>query len=647
MRTKLTIIGSLGLVAFALQTSVVLGQGPGTANYWLPADDTYTSSNDAAWSIGFVPDFNFDEAAVVTTNDNATTPLARVSGSLSTQPGALYIGELIGESGAVRVESGGNLTIGYLTGNSALGGVNVGLGGVGFLDVLPGGTLDGGYLTLGGQGGSVATLGGTAAGVTSVTIQGGGGNDGGEFGTTIGAQNTLRVVGPNVDYNTFTFQLASGGTLAAGITGASHSIIKSTNAVGINGTLRLDFDGVTPTVGDSWDLFDTPGVNGAFSSIEATGAAALPIGQTYVFSSAADGASTHGVVGRVSVEQRLVLSVNRDTGAVAIQNGAMPVSFDGYSISSQFGALNPSSWNSLDDQGVSDWRESPANGSGTRLSELKPTTSTAVSAGPGFNLGNVFDYATPTEFGAETEDLAFEYYTEAGDKFQGTIIYEGIKFNNNLLLVVDPADGQAQLVNDSSFDINLDGYWISSVSGSLQGGNGDWNSLDDQNAAGGAWTEANPTANNLVELQAQGDTMLAAGARYNLGTLFDTAGEQDLVLRYLFPEDETFTRFGAVDYRAVDGGLTGDYNGDGVVNAADYTVWRDADGSSVPPGTGADGSGDGLVNGADYDLWVANYGASVGASVVTTPTATPEPSALVVLLFVSAAACNARMRASR
>ncbi|MEN0110275.1 MAG: fibronectin type III domain-containing protein, partial [Planctomycetota bacterium] len=45
----------------------------------------------------------------------------------------------------------------------------------------------------------------------------------------------------------------------------------------------------------------------------------------------------------------------------------------------------------------------------------------------------------------------------------------------------------------------------------------------------------------------------------------------------------------------------GDYNGDGVVNAADYTLWRDAESTIVAPRTGPDADGSGLVDAADYD----------------------------------------------
>lgn len=54
--------------------------------------------------------------------------------------------------------------------------------------------------------------------------------------------------------------------------------------------------------------------------------------------------------------------------------------------------------------------------------------------------------------------------------------------------------------------------------------------------------------------------------------------------------------------------LSGDYNGDNKVNAADYTVWRDASGKTVVPYTGGDGNGDGVVDALDYEVWVSQYG---------------------------------------
>jgi hypothetical protein len=56
--------------------------------------------------------------------------------------------------------------------------------------------------------------------------------------------------------------------------------------------------------------------------------------------------------------------------------------------------------------------------------------------------------------------------------------------------------------------------------------------------------------------------------------------------------------------------LVGDYNENGVVDAADYVVWRHTLGETGA-GLAADGDGSGAVDQADYDLWRANFGAIV------------------------------------
>ena len=56
--------------------------------------------------------------------------------------------------------------------------------------------------------------------------------------------------------------------------------------------------------------------------------------------------------------------------------------------------------------------------------------------------------------------------------------------------------------------------------------------------------------------------------------------------------------------------LAGDYNGDGTVNAADYTIWRNTKGSADD--LRADGNHNGIVDQGDYDLWHANFGQTAG-----------------------------------
>ncbi|HEX4413779.1 MAG TPA: dockerin type I repeat-containing protein [Lacipirellulaceae bacterium] len=54
--------------------------------------------------------------------------------------------------------------------------------------------------------------------------------------------------------------------------------------------------------------------------------------------------------------------------------------------------------------------------------------------------------------------------------------------------------------------------------------------------------------------------------------------------------------------------IYGDYNRDGKVDLADYSIWRHENGTTVAPFSGADGNGDGVVNGADYDVWRDHFG---------------------------------------
>jgi hypothetical protein len=82
----------------------------------------------------------------------------------------------------------------------------------------------------------------------------------------------------------------------------------------------------------------------------------------------------------------------------------------------------------------------------------------------------------------------------------------------------------------------------------------------------------------------------------------------------------------------------GDYNGDGNVDAADYTHWHNKLGDNVPFGTGPDGVADGVIDKWDYQFWKDNYDNSFGIGMGSA-TVVPEPTSLGLTLvgFVAAA----------
>ncbi len=79
--------------------------------------------------------------------------------------------------------------------------------------------------------------------------------------------------------------------------------------------------------------------------------------------------------------------------------------------------------------------------------------------------------------------------------------------------------------------------------------------------------------------------------------------------------------------------IPGDYNVDGLVNAADYTVWRDNRGTSAVLPNDPTG---GIIGAAQYNTWRTNFNAG-GNFGPLGATAVPEPASVVVMLVLFAA----------
>jgi hypothetical protein len=138
----------------------------------------------------------------------------------------------------------------------------------------------------------------------------------------------------------------------------------------------------------------------------------------------------------------------------------------------------------------------------------------------------------------------------------------------------------------------------------------------------------------------------------NTGFLFDVSTGQELLK---FPGAGIMPGMESFEAVAIDGGravvglegigqallfdvLVGDYNHNGVVDAADYTEWRNTLHGSVDEFAGADGNGDEMIDEADYLLWKANYGVAgpqpimPGGGAAAGLAGVPEPASCWVLL---------------
>jgi hypothetical protein len=82
--------------------------------------------------------------------------------------------------------------------------------------------------------------------------------------------------------------------------------------------------------------------------------------------------------------------------------------------------------------------------------------------------------------------------------------------------------------------------------------------------------------------------------------------------------------------------VSGDYNDNGIVDAADYVLWRKGGPlqNDETPGTLPE----------DYDVWRMNFGRTSGSGAALNPSTVPEPSALIMFAILSAAIPATRQR---
>ena len=203
-------------------------------------------------------------------------------------------------------------------------------------------------------------------------------------------------------------------------------------------------------------------------------------------------------------------------------------------------------------------------------------------------------------------------------------------------LEVNTATGQTRVRNETAGAFEIRGYEIMSAGGSL-------------NAAGWTvptgWSKAGGASANALLGAALDETSFAdlpIGSSLPLGTAYNPAvNAQDLSFRFLTATGTV--RPGVVSYvMGPPVGVTGDYNNNGTVDAADYVAWRNALGSAT---TLPNDSTPGMVTQEDYGVWRSNFGKTGGAGADLAGSASvPEPNAIVLLISACVALLFGRRR---
>lgn len=92
------------------------------------------------------------------------------------------------------------------------------------------------------------------------------------------------------------------------------------------------------------------------------------------------------------------------------------------------------------------------------------------------------------------------------------------------------------------------------------------------------------------------------------------------------------------------GTVPGDFNNNGIVDSADYVVWRKSEGTSttLPNDNGIGG----IVGTAHYNLWRSYFGASAGSGSSLSLVSVPEPASHMPLLVALGALVIFRIRST-
>lgn len=143
---------------------------------------------------------------------------------------------------------------------------------------------------------------------------------------------------------------------------------------------------------------------------------------------------------------------------------------------------------------------------------------------------------------------------------------------------------------------------------------------------------------------AQGGSGLLNGA-IDASSVGEFSATYELVLSGEdLPGDQTQSLFLTLLAEIESPGLPGDFNADGIVDAVDYVVWRDAEGTAAD--LGGNGVDDGVVDDLDYALWRDHFGQIAGAASAGDAVPSPGSGGLIFGLAASTVVRRSRRRSA-
>lgn len=217
------------------------------------------------------------------------------------------------------------------------------------------------------------------------------------------------------------------------------------------------------------------------------------------------------------------------------------------------------------------------------------------------------------------------------------------------------SNGILSIKNTTSNPITFNSYRTTSAMNSLNFAS--WNSLSDQNISavdgpdpgltpgdgiGETWDEAGGSGDGvLAESFLLGCSTLAPNDFLDLGSAFDASGTHDLTFQYYDSVSNAIVT-GEFTYPIVAAGVQGDYNNNGLVDAADYVLWRKGGPLQNDPSPG--------VSASDYTFWRSRFGSNTGSGAgdgLPSPTTIPEPNAWLLLGLATTGLCIGRRKLFR